>query len=521
MSEKNTENQQLKDTIVVLNETISDLNEQIKQQNGQIQQLMEMIYNANRHQFGKSSEKIDDNQTSLFEDENHPFDDPEKTEDKSEADNEICQSRKSAPLKRSHEEPRFDHEVSHVVTLAEKERLCPNCQKPMARIGKVLTKVEYELIPAHIDKHVYEVESYACRCRELIDGTTTVVTASAPKGPMQNKIGASLIARVICQKFETSTPFNRMVNDLKKIGLPTNRKQLASWVNKTCNTWLTPLYQLLQQKLITHSVLHADETPYKILNRSDGRSGDAESRIWVLTTDAYADHPITFFHSALTRKQEVAQQLFEGFHGILLTDGYSAYNNLPNVTKAACWAHVRRKFYDASLGGKYPSTGLKLIDRLFNLERKFKSLTTEDRQLARQQYSLPIVNQFWEWTSGEATMKGLLQKAINYAVKLKDALMAFLENGKIALSNNIAERAIRPITVGRKNSYFSTSEAGGTALAIGNSIIQTAKANGLDAEKYITKLLTDLPNLRDLNSPEVLEGYLPWNPQIQIDCKNQ
>ena len=183
-------------------------------------------------------------------------------------------------------------------------------------------------------------------------------------------------------------------------------------------------------------------------------------------------------------------------------------------------AHVRRKFFEAGDDQGMAAIGKKYCDRLFLLEKQFKHLPPSKRKKQRQKYSLPLLTEFWNWLSSFPVLaKSKLGVAIAYTQRLKAELMAFIDDGRLVLSNNLAERNIRPLTIGRKNFMFSTSVAGAKANCVAYTLVATARANGLNAFKYLSLLFEHLPNLDFYRKPELLEEYLPWSDQMQSVCK--
>ena len=209
------------------------------------------------------------------------------------------------------------------------------------------------------------------------------------------------------------------------------------------------------------------------------------------------------------------------------TDGYKGYNLVNGVTHCYCWVHLRRLFYQASKStveseGTLAAEALKMIQELANKEKALADMSTEERQTAREKEETPILAKFWQWidvNQGRCLPKSLLGKAFTYAQNQKDGLMNYLQYGNCDMTNNIAENSIRPFVVGRKNWEFSAAVKGAEASAAAYSIIETAKANGLDCRKYLTYLFEKLSQLDFRSKPDLFEWFLPWQPEIQENCK--
>ncbi|UDM70628.1 IS66 family transposase [Vagococcus fluvialis] len=315
-----------------------------------------------------------------------------------------------------------------------------------------------------------------------------------------------------------SLPFYRQEKEWENYGLRVPRRTQSNWFITSCEKWLTPIWNALKSELMKEKFIHADETYYHVLS-----SEKKNSYYWLFRTIEQAKYPIILYHHELTRKSSVAQQFLKGFSGYLHCDGYSAYKSVDKVTLVNCWAHVRRKFFEAkdSSSKNTPATqGVAYCDKLFQIEKEIKELTDDEKYQFRIEKSQPILDEFWQWIEIFITLPGSkLGKAVNYALTLKEGLMTFMKDGRCALSNNLAERSIRPTTIGRKNWLFSTSERGAIANGVAYSIVETAKANGLVPTKYLEYLFEQLPNIEDISNPESLRVYLPWSKQVQSLCR--
>nr|WP_152656277.1 IS66 family transposase [Oceanobacillus sp. CFH 90083] len=274
-----------------------------------------------------------------------------------------------------------------------------------------------------------------------------------------------------------------------------------------------------EKKVLLEPVLSADETTYQILRRADKKPATADARIWLFRAAETAKYPIILYHSSETRRFEVAETFLKGFKGQLHCDGYSVYQKLEDVQLQTCWTLVRRKFLETNNPNGQGAVGVHYCNQLFKLERQWKTLSPEERLQQRQLESKPLLKEFWEWLDALVTMKGPLQKTVDYTKKLRISLQHFLTDGHLFISNNLAERSIWPVTVGRENWCFSTSVAGAHANTIGYSIIQTVKENGMDPFEYFTILFTELPQLNIFQHPEQWENYFPWSPYIQAKMK--
>ena len=383
-----------------------------------------------------------------------------------------------------------------------------------------MTREEVIFIPATLKKKVFIEHSYEClSCRE--SEAHSIKRAQSPKPVLQRSFaGPSVLAWLFHQKYELGLPLYRQEKEWQQYGLQISRKTMSNWIIRSSQDWLEPIYGLLREHLNKEDVIHADETPYQILKRPDGRPATSDARIWLFQTDELCKKSVIYYHSSLTRARDNIEEVLSSYQGYIHCDGYSAYQNMSNLQVVACWAHVRRKFFEAGDDQGMAAIGKKYCDRLFLLEKQFKHLPPSKRKKQRQKYSLPLLTEFWNWLSSFPVLaKSKLGVAIAYTQRLKAELMAFIDDGRLVLSNNLAERNIRPLTIGRKNFMFSTSVAGAKANCVAYTLIATAKANGLNAFKYLSLLFEHLPNLDFYRKPELLEEYLPWPDQMQSVCK--
>jgi hypothetical protein len=291
--------------------------------------------------------------------------------------------------------------------------------------------------------------------------------------------------------------------------------------------WLKPLTDLMQCKLVEEKYLHADETPVQVL-MEPGRKNTSDSYMWVYSTYAGSKKPIRLFDYQPSRSGDCPQKFLSGFKGFLHTDAYSGYNKVPGITRCFCWAHLRRYFVEAipkdlnSPEATLPSKGLEFCNKLFKIEEALVSLKSDERKNKRLETEKPVLDAFWSWLDSirhSCLPKSKIGKAIEYALGHKEGFMNYLLDGNCVISNNVAENSIRPFTIGRKNWLFSGSPKGANASATVYSIIETAKANGLEPYTYLQFLFKQLPGVQFEAHPEFLEEFLPWDPWVQESCK--
>lgn len=341
--------------------------------------------------------------------------------------------------------------------------------------------------------------------------TDKIIKAPVPKAPLAHSYGSSsIIARTIYQKYELKVPAYRQENDWQKMGLPVQRQDLVNWQMKVTDYYFKPLYSLLKEILLTQAVLHADETSYRVLE-----SSTQKTYYWTFLSDKQEKKPITLYHHDPHRSGQVATDFLGNYSGYLHCDMWQAYKQLPEATLVGCWAHVRRKFKEAvpptTKGKSLSKQGVHYCNQIFTLERSWESLSSEERHQKRQEKLKPLFDEFFKWcrTNQPLVLPGSkLGKAIAYALNHEDTFKNVLLDGRLVLSNNLAERAIKTLVIGRKNWLFSQSFEGAQSSAIILSLIETAKRNNLDPEKYIEYLLDQLPNEENLTDKETLSAYL-------------
>lgn len=388
----------------------------------------------------------------------------------------------------------------------------------MKQMGKKIVREEVCFIPAKLYKKVYIRHSYECNCHDPAYEVKQIKSGSVPKGPIQNSLAsASVLAFLMHQKYVLSLPLYRQEAEWIRYGLKIPRRTLANWVITPTQDWLYPIYQRCHKHLLLNEVIHCNETPYQILNRSDGKGTTSESRMWVFRTTHQAKRHIVMYHADLTRKQTVAQGILKGYKGYVQSDGYQVYKNIDNCVDVGCWAHLRRKFFEVPKGGQ-AKIGVDYCDKMFKIERTLKDLSPEQRHQQRNRLLKPLIEKFYDWLGNQRPMKGKFGDAIFYALNQKDSLVRFLLDGRLQLLNNLAEQKMRIIAIGRKNYLFSASEAGAQANAVVYTLVETAKENGIDPFNYLNYLFEKLPNINFSRNSKLLDDFLPWSDNIKQNC---
>jgi transposase len=356
--------------------------------------------------------------------------------------------------------------------------------------------------------------TYACSCCE-----SHIVTATKPKQPIEKSIASpGLLAYVAIQKYADAMPLYRQSDMFKRIGIDLDRANMANWMVK-CGELVQPLINLLIDHLHRQPYLHLDETTLQVLDEP-GKAAQSKSYMWVMTGSQHP--PACVFHYADNRGQQVPLQLLSEDNTAIMVDGYEWYQKACDdygIIRLGCWAHARRKFKEAmdvqpkGKTGK-ANQGLAFIQKLYAIERRIKDEPPDSRYAIRQAEAKPILDDLKEWMEKSLLAvppKMAIGKALVYLNNQWDRLVRYIDDGQYPIDNNAAERTIRPFTIGRKNWMFSKSQAGATASANLYSLVETAKANKVNAYEYLRLVFAHLPNAK---SVEEVEQLLPWNTAL-------
>jgi transposase len=417
--------------------------------------------------------------------------------------------------------------IRRLCTLVEEDRFCEACGTTLVSIGEEFIRTEIEFIPAEVRVIDYYRETFECRtCRK--NEEPYIEKSPMPYPVIQHSMASpSTVAWIMHQKFVNALPLYRQEKEWKSLGVSLSRATMANWVLAASRDWLTPIVELMHQKLLAESYLHVDETTIQVMNE-EGRKNTTDSYMWVYSTGQYSETPIRIFEYQPGRNGNYPQNFLRGFKGYLHTDAYSGYKKVPEIIRCLCWAHLRRYFVDAlpkdikSPESTLPSLGIGYCNKIFEIEKTLEGLSREERKSERLKQEKPVLDAFWAWVekSKSSTLpKSKLYDAMKYATNQKEELMNYLKDGNCSISNNLAENSIRPFTIGRKNWLFSGSPKGAAASAAVYSIIESAKANGLSPYKYLHYIFKELPGVQFGQHPEFIEDYLPWNSEVQERCK--
>ena len=523
---------ELKDTVRQLNETIRSLNETIAAANRREEEhlqreqvLQEQIDYLTKKLFGKSSEKRDDfeGQMSLFNEAEALQSPPDPEEEEFVTVEKHVRRKKATMADRIAGLP-----VQKVyLDVPEDGRVCGVCGTPLERIGEEFVRREIELVKPSIKVIEYYSVSYGCpACKENAEVPYIVKGRDGHPHMLHGMASAGTVAWVMYQKYVNCLPLYRQEKDFKTMGAEISRGTIANWIIKNAEEFFAPLCDYFQRKLVAGRYAMADETPVQVLKELNRRA-ETKSFMWVFRSGEFDPEQVVLFHYSETRAGETAKDFLDGFDGYLMTDGYGGYNRLKKCTRTSCWAHVRRYLIDAIPAGKQydysqPAVqGLALVDKLFALEKKVlekKGVTFDAVKEWRSEREKPVLDAFFKWLDEQTAVKGSrLDKALTYVRNRRPFLTTYLEDGGCSFSNNTSERSCKAFVTGRKNWLFADTPGGAKASALVYSIVETAKANGVDVYLYLKYLLTKCPT--DQTGDEELERLSPWNDECKAELE--
>lgn len=394
--------------------------------------------------------------------------------------------------------------VEVVHDIPEEEKVC-GCGAALDRIGEDICE-KLDIIPSVIRVVRHIRPKYACKCCEGVETQGAVVKiAPVPRQIINKGIAtAGLLAHILTAKFCDALPFYRQERQFERLGAEIPRATMCNWAMKVADA-CRPIVNLLHQEIRSGPLINIDETTVQVLHEP-GRLSTTKSYMWICR-GGVPGRPGLLYHYDPNRSARVAKELLDGYSGIVQSDGYKGYDFLDGVsdiTHVGCWAHARRKFIDAQKGrGKSKKVGsveiaLGYIQKIYAVEKQAarEKLSPEAHLDLRKNKTQPTLDEFHEWLckkSAHVTPKGLLGQAVGYTLKQWTRLKAFIDYPEVTPDNNMAENAIRPFVVGRKNWLFAGTVEGARASASIYSLIETAKANKLEPYKYLRFLLERLP----------------------------
>jgi transposase len=497
------------DKLLSTENKLTTTQEQLQSREREIEHLQLLLAKLHRMQFGRKSEKlqrqIEQLELRLEELESNRS---EKECNAAEPAPVIASSTPAAAKPTRRALP--DHLPRQTRRHEPKETVCPQCQGELRRLGEDVSEM-LEYVPASfvvIRQLRTKLSCTKCDC---------IVQAEAPSRPIERGLaGPGLLAHVLVSKYCDHLPLYRQSEMYARQDVELERSTLADWVGG-CSQLLSPLVEALSRYVLAASKLHADDTPVPVLSPGNGKT--KTGRLWTYVRDdrpaGDKAAPAVWFAYSADRKGEHPERHLEKFRGTLQADAYAGFNQLyenGRIQQAACWAHVRRKFYDLEQAHASPVAreALVRIGALYGIEETIRGKPPDERRAVRQAQSKPLLDSLRQWF--EATLSKLSRKsettvAIRYALSRWDALLRYIEDGDIEIDNNAAERSLRGVALGRKNYLFAGSDTGGERAAVIYSLIGSAKLTGLDPEAYLREVLTRIADY-PINR---IEELLPWN----------
>lgn len=482
---------------------IHQLMKKLAEKDGRIEDLLHRMNQLLRDKFGSKAERFDPGQLLIFAQQALPEAQVEKVEpvkasDKSDSGHGRRKPERQLPRRK------IEYEIPDC------DLGCPDCGKTRTKFGEEISQ-QYDYVPASITVIEHVRFKYSCpKCQGH------VVVAPAPNKPIDRGLAtANMLAYIATSKFADHLPLNRLEGMFRREGANIVRSTMCDWISSTA-TILLPLYEQMKNRVLQSKVIWTDDTPVKVQDREHEKN-IREGRVWAYLGDQ--KNPFTVYDFTKSRKRDGPQKFLGDFSGYLQADAFAGYDCIyasGSVLEVACMAHARRKFYDSQSSDRRAADEvLALISRLYDIERDARTADNEARKQARLKRAAPILHQIRVWLGRHrltALPKSPLGKAITYALNNWRALCRYITDGELSIDNNVSERAMRPVALGRKNWLFAGSYEGGTNAAIIASFVQTCKQHGLNPRTYLKDVITRLTSGSEIDLDELLPGK--WIPSL-------
>lgn len=534
-SAKDIQLAELKDTISQLNELVRTQTAAMESLRKTIEQLQLDLENKTAENaylkaklFGSSSERSKmpfPGQIGLFDTDDRV---PEIIEPE---EIEVSSHKRTRKPKATYEEQFDSLPVRQVAldTLSDGEKICPACGTEMVPIGTEVVRTELVYHPAVLEKVEYTAATYACpSCKDTLE-PQFVKDKAEPLVP-HSYVSSGLAAHVMYAKFINAMPYYRQEKDFEnQFGVKISRGTMAHWTVFCAKNYFSPMTEYFHRLLSKRRYVAGDETPIQVLKEKDRRP-QSKSYVWLFRSGDDGEHPIIIYRYHPTRNGDAAAEFFRDSEAgtYIIVDGYAGYNKLGSFKRCCCYAHIRRYFKEAIPKGKEKDftdpavQGFLYCNKLFEYERSYREKGLSYKQIynRRLRDEKPVVEAFMAWIDKQTPVSGSrFARAITYATNQKPYMMTYLEDGHCSLSNNMSENSIRPVTVGRRNWLFCDTTDGADASMVLYSLLETARANGLNPQKYLEYLLEVRPRA-DMSDTE-LESFAPWSDRVQECCVNQ
>ena len=492
------------DAVQELRDLIERMQAEIRFEKTRNEALNFEIARLKRWRFGTSSESLDGTtQTVLFD----AIVADTALEDRA-AQDEVKPPPAAPAAKRQAVRQALPASLPRVERYHETQATHCECGQALKRIGEEVSE-QLDCVPAQFFVLRHIRGKYACACCQ------TIQAAPMPAQMIDKGIPApGLLAQVVVAKHDDHLPLYRQTEIYARSGVHIPRSSMAQW-SGICGVRLTPLADALKDFIVGHGVIHADETPVKLL--APGKGKTSRAYVWVYRTTNFVAQRAVLYDFSTGRGGENARRVLQGFDGTLVSDDFSGYHALQaqGVTAALCMAHARRKLFEAHQFNASEIAGhaVALIARLYEVEREARELEPEARRLWRQQHAKPVAETLRTWLSEQRqklAKADVTAKAIDYSLSNWRGLMHYLDDGHVPIDNNAAENAVRPLAVGRKNWLFVGSQQAGERAAVVLSLIESAKLNGHDPWAYLKDVFERLPTLKQRDLTQLLPHN--WRP---------
>ena len=522
----------LQDQLHSLQSQLDHANAQLSDTNRQIELLTEQIRIMNQRHFGRKSEanlSEIDGQISLFD----SFNEVEYLNQNSAKEPEIEEIVISS-YHRSKTKGKREADLDGLPARIIEHRLSDEELAIKFPNGyKELPQEVYKRL--HIIPETFIVDEHHVHVYASKNNDGTILKAPRPRDLFRNSIATpALVASIINGKYTNALPLERQAKTYKMNGINLATNTIANWVIRSTDMYLSLIYDRMHELIYDSKVIHADETPVKVMRIDNAKiKNGKKTYMWVYRNRPFkGTHPIVLYDWQDSRRSDHPREFLKTFSGTVVTDGYQVYHKLEkereDLKVAGCWIHARRPFADfiKSVGltaakGSIAQEAYDMITEMLRIDNTFDDLPVSDRQKQRQLVLSEKVDAYFAWTKQkytQVTQNGSIGKALAYSINQEKHLRVFLSDGNIPMDNNYAEQAIRPFTLGRKNFVLIESSNGAKASAVLYSLVETAKANGLNTFEYFNLLLTEIPQHVDDNNLRFLDNLLPWSPLVQKAC---
>ena len=514
-----------------LQDQMEDLTKETHALNEKMQLMMEQLVLGKQQRFGRSTERMEDTEQICFMEVDGKivfFNEAEAVSDPEIEEPEELELQKISRRKKGKKDQDLSgipvRRIDHYLT--EQELEDEFGENGWKQLPDTISR-QYCFIPAKVEIEEHHIGVYADRKDEHM------VRAPHKKSLLHGSlVSPSLGAAIMNGKYVNAVPLYRLEKEFKRYGLAISRANMANWMIRLSEEYLSVLYDYLHQKLYEHDVIGADETPVEV--NKDGRPAGSRSYMWVYRSGGIGSkRQIILYEYQKTRNASHPLKFLKDYKGICVTDGYQVYHTaervLEHVTVAGCWVHARRYFDQALkvIPKKIQSQSLgylvlKQIQAIYREEGKLRDLTAEERLRERQVVIKPLVDALFSYVKQHQVAiggQGKLAQAVSYLLNQEKYLRVFLENGEVPMDNNTSERAIRGFCIGRKNWQLIDTIRGAENSAIIYSIAETAKANGLKPYEYFEYLLTEIPKHMEETDLSFLEKLLPWSEDLPTNIR--